>query len=323
MGPPSETAEDATPLPEEVVQLPRLGGWQDAMRFCIRLTGREALAGRLPEGYEYRLPTEAEWEFAARGGTKSQGYVYSGSNDLDEVAWCEPERSFGAPKPKEYRLSQEDYPEWEKQKQALRERMEKETTAKHFREYLDHELDKVYKGDDPWTAMVSAARKEFIMANSVDEALGVVAKHQILKEKSKNQAASGSQPVVQKKEMANDSQPVGGKKPNELGIHDMSGNAPEWCLDRYRANFYASSPEVDPICMLASDEEEACAGVVRGAGEPKGRVTPYTFELGWRSAARVASRLSRSRTLYRQFEGQASAGFRVCLAPAIKYQEPR
>ena len=38
-------------------------------------------------GKNFRLPTEAEWEYAAKGGNKSKGYTYSGSNNLDDVAW--------------------------------------------------------------------------------------------------------------------------------------------------------------------------------------------------------------------------------------------
>ena len=53
--------------------------WEDCQAFIQKMNN---------QGYgEFRLPTEAEWEFAARGGIKSQGYTYSGANEPDNVAW--------------------------------------------------------------------------------------------------------------------------------------------------------------------------------------------------------------------------------------------
>jgi len=78
--------------------------WWDAIAYCNWLSEKE----NLPKAYDsngnlldkdgrvttdpskvvgYRLPTEAEWEYAARGGNKSNAYKYAGSNNLDDVAW--------------------------------------------------------------------------------------------------------------------------------------------------------------------------------------------------------------------------------------------
>lgn len=53
--------------------------WYDIIKYCKWLSGKT--------GKNYELPTEAQWEFAAKGGTKSKHYSFSGSDNINEVAW--------------------------------------------------------------------------------------------------------------------------------------------------------------------------------------------------------------------------------------------
>jgi formylglycine-generating enzyme required for sulfatase activity len=143
--------------------------WYDAKAFCRKLNS--LFEGKLPNGYQFDLPTEAQWEFAARGGNKSEGYIYSGSNNLDEVGWYNVNSG-------EKRLGEIEYKWYHK----------------------------------------------IILSNGCK------------------------------------THPVGSKKkPNELGLYDMSGNVWEWCRDVYEKDF-AKDPE------FLQNQPVGSGGVLRGGG---------------------------------------------------------
>jgi serine/threonine protein kinase/formylglycine-generating enzyme required for sulfatase activity len=185
--------------------------WQDAAAFCHSLTERERVAGRLPADYEYRLPTEAEWEYAARGGAKSKGFRYAGSDDPDKVAWSRENSS-------------------------------------------DQRVD--------------GAKREPDMLRG------------------------------------NNCRPhrVGGKKANELGLCDLSGNVQEWCHDRFQDS-YVGLPGLDP-----SGPPTGLEHVVRGgawnATSGLGAVTYRTARDG--------------RAVVKDY-----IGFRVALATPVVLPEPQ
>lgn len=78
---PSRFIESGLDAPVECVS------WQDATDFCRKLSKQDQVAGCMPEGYEYGMPTEAQWEYACRAGTMTEYHRGETESDLWRVGW--------------------------------------------------------------------------------------------------------------------------------------------------------------------------------------------------------------------------------------------
>jgi len=84
------TGVNPSAFPDDLTRPVETVKWKDATNYCSKLTEQDRQAGRLPSGYAYRLPTEAEWEYVARAGTDTR-FSYGddpGYTELNSYAWC-------------------------------------------------------------------------------------------------------------------------------------------------------------------------------------------------------------------------------------------
>ncbi len=225
--------------------------YEDAEEFCRRLS---ALPAEIEAGLTYRLPTEAEWEYACRAGTKTAYSFGNSESDLEDYGW--------------FAANSGDL-------RAALSSVRQSEVFSGFNCVLVEDFDRIAKqpnGKRPYTKTLSPSPFSFSVGirtttfvaqipEDYDERYDVDYNQWDDEDDFDEEAVGGFGEKADSPHHSCRTHAVGLKKPNPWGLFDMHGNVWEWCQDF--AEWYGFETVVDPV---NDTPNESAARVCRGGG---------------------------------------------------------